>query len=60
MGNVNPPKHGTSQAAQQFIDKLAELGLAHVGGGIAMRRPAKEDAEQARRKVYALANQALG
>ena len=25
MGNVNPPKHGTSQAAQQFADKLAEL-----------------------------------
>ncbi len=25
MGNVNPPKHGTSLAAQQFIDKLAEL-----------------------------------
>jgi TRAP-type transport system periplasmic protein len=25
MGNVNPPNHGTSQAAQQFIDKLAEL-----------------------------------
>ncbi len=25
MGNVNPPKHGTSQAAQQFIDKLGEL-----------------------------------
>ena len=25
MGNVNPPKHGTSQAAQQFIDKVAEL-----------------------------------
>jgi len=25
MGNVNPPKHGTAQAAQQFIDKLAEL-----------------------------------
>ena len=25
MGNVNPPKHGTSQAAQQFVDKLAEL-----------------------------------
>src|SRR5947207_509457 len=25
MGNINPPKHGTSQAAQQFIDKLAEL-----------------------------------
>ena len=25
MGNVNPPKHGTSQASQQFIDKLADL-----------------------------------
>lgn len=25
MGNVNPPKHGTSQAAQQFIDKVADL-----------------------------------
>jgi tripartite ATP-independent transporter DctP family solute receptor len=25
LGNVNPPKHGTAQAAQQFIDKLAEL-----------------------------------
>ncbi len=25
MGNVNPPKHGTSLAAQQFLDKLAEL-----------------------------------
>ena len=25
MGNVNPPRHGTSQTAQQFIDKLAEL-----------------------------------
>jgi tripartite ATP-independent transporter DctP family solute receptor len=25
MGNVNPPKHGTSQAAQQFVDKLADL-----------------------------------
>jgi tripartite ATP-independent transporter DctP family solute receptor len=25
MGNVNPPRHGTSQAAQQFADKLAEL-----------------------------------
>ncbi|HEY7435907.1 MAG TPA: TRAP transporter substrate-binding protein [Methylomirabilota bacterium] len=25
MGNVNPPKHGTTLAAQQFIDKLAEL-----------------------------------
>jgi tripartite ATP-independent transporter DctP family solute receptor len=25
MGNVNPPKHGTAQAAQQFVDKVGEL-----------------------------------
>lgn len=25
LGNINPPKHGTSLASQQFIDKLAEL-----------------------------------
>ena len=25
MGNINPPKHGTSLASQQFIDKLTEL-----------------------------------
>jgi len=25
LGNVNPAKHGTSLASQQFIDKLAEL-----------------------------------
>jgi tripartite ATP-independent transporter DctP family solute receptor len=25
MGNVNPPRHGTSLASQQFIDKLGEL-----------------------------------
>lgn len=25
MGNINPPKHGTSLASQQFIDKLAEV-----------------------------------
>ncbi|HLF48722.1 MAG TPA: TRAP transporter substrate-binding protein [Methylomirabilota bacterium] len=25
MGNINPPKHGTTLAAQQFADKLAEL-----------------------------------
>jgi TRAP-type transport system periplasmic protein len=25
MGNVNPPKHGTTLAAQQFADKLNEL-----------------------------------
>lgn len=25
LGNVSPPKHGTSQTSQQFVDKLAEL-----------------------------------
>ena len=30
MGNVNPPKHGTSQAAQQFIDKVGELSAGKV------------------------------
>ena len=30
MGNVNPPKHGTSQAAQQFIDKVAELSSGKI------------------------------
>jgi tripartite ATP-independent transporter DctP family solute receptor len=30
MGNVNPPKHGTSQAAQQFADRLAELTAGKV------------------------------
>jgi len=39
---------------------LEEIGLAHVGGGVAMDRPPKPDAEQARPKVFALANQALG
>ncbi|MER8749181.1 GNAT family N-acetyltransferase [Mesorhizobium sp. M1050] len=39
---------------------LEEIGLTHVGGGVAMDRPPKMDAEQARPKVYALANQALG
>jgi len=43
-----------------IADWLAEIGLAHVGGGVAMDRPSKTDAAQARPKVYALANQALG
>jgi tripartite ATP-independent transporter DctP family solute receptor len=30
MGNVNPPKHGTSQTAQQFADKLAELSAGKI------------------------------
>ncbi len=38
MGNVNPPRHGTSLAAQQFVDKLAELSggkikIAHHHSG---------------------------
>ena len=38
MGNVNPPKHGTSLAAQQFADKVAELSggkikIAHHHSG---------------------------
>ncbi|MBZ9860368.1 GNAT family N-acetyltransferase [Mesorhizobium sp. CA12] len=39
---------------------LTEIGLAHVGGGVAMDRPARADAATVRPKVYALANQALG
>jgi predicted N-acetyltransferase YhbS len=39
---------------------LEQIGLAHAGGGVAMDRPAKKAAEQARPRVYALANQALG
>jgi len=30
MGNVNPPKHGTSQTAQQFADKVAELSAGKI------------------------------
>ncbi|HEU5323146.1 MAG TPA: TRAP transporter substrate-binding protein [Methylomirabilota bacterium] len=30
MGNVNPPKHGTALAAQQFADKVAELTAGKV------------------------------
>jgi tripartite ATP-independent transporter DctP family solute receptor len=30
LGNANVPKHGTSQASQQFIDKLAELTSGRV------------------------------
>lgn len=39
---------------------LSEIGLANVGGGTTMSRPARTDAEEARCKLYALANQALG
>ncbi|MDX8437500.1 GNAT family N-acetyltransferase [Mesorhizobium abyssinicae] len=39
---------------------LTEIGLVHVGGGVAMDRPPKPGSEQARPKIYALANQALG
>ncbi|MGX5849153.1 GNAT family N-acetyltransferase [Mesorhizobium sp. PL10] len=41
-----------------LADWLTEIGLAHVGGGVTMDRPSRQDA--ARPKVYALANQALG
>lgn len=30
MGNINPPKHGTTLAAQQFADKLSELTAGRV------------------------------
>jgi tripartite ATP-independent transporter DctP family solute receptor len=30
MGNVNPPKHGTSLAAQEFVDKLAEISGGRI------------------------------
>lgn len=30
LGNTNPPKHGTSQAADQFINKMAELTSGKV------------------------------
>lgn len=43
-----------------IADWLTEIGLVHVGGGVAMDRPSKKDAAQTRPKVYALANQALG
>ncbi|MCQ2006261.1 GNAT family N-acetyltransferase [Rhizobium sp. NRK18] len=39
---------------------LSEIGLAHVGGGVAMRRPLIEDAGEPKRKVFALVSQALG
>lgn len=43
-----------------IADWLGEIGLAHVGGGVTMDRPSRKGAAQARPKVYALANQALG
>src|SRR5688500_4744461 len=30
MGNVNPAKHGTTQSAQQFVDKLTELSAGKL------------------------------
>lgn len=39
---------------------LAELGLAHVGGGIAMRRSTTELPAEKRLKTFALTSQALG
>ncbi|MFK3780509.1 GNAT family N-acetyltransferase [Agrobacterium sp. NPDC089420] len=39
---------------------LAERGLAHVGGGIAMRRPKAEITADRQLKTFALTSQALG
>lgn len=39
---------------------LEEIGLAHVGGGVTMRRPFSQDTEHQGPKVFALASQALG
>lgn len=39
---------------------LVDQGLAHVGGGIAMRRPNIRPTENSSTKTFALANQALG
>lgn len=39
---------------------LAEIGLAHVGGGVAMHCPAPQDADPALPQICALASQALG
>jgi predicted N-acetyltransferase YhbS len=39
---------------------LAKIGLSHVGGGIAMRRPANKAAVSQDARIFALANQALG
>lgn len=41
-------------------DWLAAKGLAHVGGGIVMHRPAAPQQEPRTARIYALANQALG
>ncbi|NTJ61861.1 GNAT family N-acetyltransferase [Agrobacterium rhizogenes] len=39
---------------------LAEIGLSHVGGGIAMRRPTGNAVASQDARIFALANQALG
>ncbi|GGF47965.1 N-acetyltransferase [Aliidongia dinghuensis] len=39
---------------------LSELGLLEVGGGVAMRKPAKAGRENAGPAIFALASQALG
>ncbi|MDQ0559163.1 GNAT superfamily N-acetyltransferase [Rhizobium mesoamericanum] len=39
---------------------LSEIGLAHVGGGVTMRRPLTEDAGEPQHKIFALVSQALG
>lgn len=39
---------------------LSEIGLAHVGGGVTMRRPLIEDGDEPQHKIFALFSQALG
>ncbi|OLP55707.1 GNAT family N-acetyltransferase [Rhizobium rhizosphaerae] len=39
---------------------LEEIGLAHVGGGVTMRRPLTQDAGTGQATIFALASQALG
>ena len=39
---------------------LSEIGLAHVGGGVAMQRPGPERPASTQPQIYALASQALG
>lgn len=39
---------------------LSDIGMVHVGGGIAMSRPARTETQESRHRLFALAAQALG
>ena len=46
MGNVNPPKHGTALASQQFLDKLAELTvIRHQSGALGGEREVRQQVQ---------------